>query len=64
MSIHTQIIEKDGRNEFVVIPYEKYLLVQEALEDLEDLRKFRTEKEESNHSPTKSLDDVLGEIKN
>ena len=43
----------------VVIPYEEFLLVQEALEDLEDLRTLRSEKEESGHLPTKSLDEVI-----
>jgi len=62
MSIHPQIIEKEGRKEFVVISYEEFLMVQEALEDLEDLRTLSTEKAEFGHLPTKSLDEVLSEI--
>jgi hypothetical protein len=33
MSIHPQIIEKDGRKEFVVLPYEEFLQMQEEIEN-------------------------------
>ena len=33
MSIHPQIIEKNGKKEFVVLPYEEFLRLQEELED-------------------------------
>ena len=41
MSIHPQIIEKEGKKEFVVLPYEEFLAIQEALEDFEDLKDLR-----------------------
>ena len=62
MSIHPQIIERDGKKEFVVLPYEEFLRVQEALEDYDDLRTLRDEKAASGTEPTRSLDDVLKEI--
>jgi len=62
MSIHPQIIEKEGRKEFVVLPYEEFLQIQEALEDLEDIRILREERISASSDPTKSLDDVLAEI--
>ncbi|CAN5866476.1 hypothetical protein BH11VER1_BH11VER1_27030 [soil metagenome] len=62
MSIHPQIIEKAGKKEFVVIPYEEFLLIQEALEDYEDLLALRNEKAATHAEPTRSLDIVLGEI--
>jgi len=55
MTIHPQIIEKEGKKEFVVIPYEEYVQIQEALEDLEDLKVLRQEKEQSKTEPTTSL---------
>ena len=55
MTIHPQIIEKEGKKEFVVIPYEEYVQIQEALEDLEDLKVLRQEKEQSKPEPTTSL---------
>jgi len=62
MSIHPQIIEKEGRKEFVVLPYEEFVLMQEALEDYEDLRALRDEKSASHGEPTRSLDDLLNEL--
>lgn len=62
ISIHPQVIEKEGRKEFVVLPYEEFLQIQEALEDLEDLRILRDEKRAAASAPTKTLDAVLAEI--
>jgi PHD/YefM family antitoxin component YafN of YafNO toxin-antitoxin module len=63
MSIHPQIIEKEGRKEFVVLPYEEFVLMQEALEDYEDLRALRDEKATAHGEPTRSLDDILNELR-
>jgi len=62
MSIHPQIIEKDGRKEFVVLPYEEFLQMQAEIEDYEDLRTLREEKATAHAEPTRSLDEVLNEI--
>jgi len=59
MSIHPQIIEKDGKKEFVVLPYEEFIRLQEALEDYDDLRTLRDEKASAQGEPTRTLDDVL-----
>jgi hypothetical protein len=47
MNLHAQILEKDGRKEFVVLPYDQYLLIQDQLEKYEDLRVLRESKAES-----------------
>ena len=62
MSLHPQIIEKKGIKEFVILPYEEYLLIQEELDDLYDLRELRSEKEKSKNEPTKKLDDIIGDL--
>ena len=62
MNIRPQIIEKDGKKEFAVLPYEDFLRLQQELEDYEDLRTLRQEKAEAQDEPTRSLDDVLAEI--
>lgn len=62
MSIHPQIIEKEGRKEFVVLPYEEFLQIQDALEDLEDIQILREERTSAASDATKSLNDVLAEI--
>lgn len=62
MSIHPQVIEKDGRKEFVIIPYEEFLHLQEELEDYHDLRMLREEKVSAGAEPTRSLDEVLKDL--
>jgi PHD/YefM family antitoxin component YafN of YafNO toxin-antitoxin module len=63
MTLHPQIIEKKGKKEFVIIPYEEFLLIQEALDDLDDIRELRKEKELSKNEPTRKLDDVIKDLK-
>ncbi|MDL1867347.1 type II toxin-antitoxin system Phd/YefM family antitoxin [Betaproteobacteria bacterium PRO4] len=47
MKLHPQIIEKEGRNEFVVLPYEEYLALTALIEDYEDLTDLRKARDES-----------------
>ena len=42
--LHTKILEKDGKKEFVVLPYEEFVLIQEELEDYEALKALRDAK--------------------
>ncbi|KAA3607727.1 MAG: type II toxin-antitoxin system Phd/YefM family antitoxin [Candidatus Scalindua sp. AMX11] len=49
MTLHPQIIEKDGKKEFVVLPYEEFILIKEELENYEDLKDLREAKENSKH---------------
>jgi PHD/YefM family antitoxin component YafN of YafNO toxin-antitoxin module len=63
MTLHPQIIEKEGKKEFVIIPYEEFLLIQEALDDLDDIRELRKEKELSKDEPTRKLDDVIKDLR-
>jgi len=58
MSIHPQIIEKEGKKEFVVLPYEEFLAMTEALEDFEDLKLLREAKAEGAKEPTIPLSSV------
>ncbi|MCF6158012.1 MAG: type II toxin-antitoxin system Phd/YefM family antitoxin [wastewater metagenome] len=62
MTFHPQIIEKDGKKEFVVLPYEEFLQIQEALEDFEDLKELRKEKEETKDLLTTPLDKVAKDL--
>ena len=34
MTLHPQIIEKEGKKEFVVLPYEEFVQLQEEIERL------------------------------
>jgi hypothetical protein len=58
MDLHPQILQKDGKDEFVVLPYEEFLEIQERLADAEDLLELRQAKREEGHHPAVSLADV------
>ncbi len=62
MRLYPQVIEKEGKKEFVVIPYEEFLQIEEALEDFEDLRELRKEREESMDTPSRSLREIGKEL--
>ena len=40
IELHPEILSKNGKREFVVLPYEEFVALQEELEDLEDLRQL------------------------
>ena len=62
MTIHSQIIEKDGKKEFVIIPYEEFVQIQEILENFDDLKELRKEKEASKDQPTTPLEKVSKDL--
>jgi len=62
MTLHPQIIERKGKKEFVVLPYEEFLSIQEALEDFEDLKELRKEKTKAKNKPTTPLNDVARKL--
>ncbi|MCX5647146.1 MAG: type II toxin-antitoxin system Phd/YefM family antitoxin [Phycisphaerae bacterium] len=53
-----QIIKKDGKKEFAVLPYADFLKIQEDLADYEDLRCLREAKELEKGTRTIGLSDL------
>lgn len=41
LKLHPEILVKNGKKEFVVLPYEEFLAVQERLAEADDLLDFR-----------------------
>jgi hypothetical protein len=58
IKLHPEILEKNGRPEFAVLPYEEFQAVQEILVDYEDLRDLRAAKSEEMDAPTMSLSEA------
>jgi PHD/YefM family antitoxin component YafN of YafNO toxin-antitoxin module len=52
MTLHPEILKKNGKNEFVVLPYEEFLAVQERLTDADDLRELRQAKRAEGRLPS------------
>ena len=62
MSIHPQVIEKEGKKEFVVLPYKEFLAIKKSLEDFEDLKDLRDAKAESSGEGTIKLADIRDDL--
>ncbi|MCK5146105.1 type II toxin-antitoxin system Phd/YefM family antitoxin [bacterium] len=58
ISLHSNILEKDGNKEFVVLPYDEFLEIQEELADYEDLRLLRNAKQSESDAATISLEEM------
>jgi hypothetical protein len=44
LKLHPEILSKNGRKQFAVLPYEEFLAVQERLADADDLLELRKAK--------------------
>jgi PHD/YefM family antitoxin component YafN of YafNO toxin-antitoxin module len=44
LKLHPEILMKNGKKEFVVLPYEEFLALQERLAEAEDLMELRKAK--------------------
>ena len=62
MKLHPQLIEKEGRKEFVVLPFEEYQALTELVSDYEDLRDLREEKEKSKNQKNIPLAKVIADL--
>lgn len=55
-TIHPSILEKNGKKEFAVLPYEEFEKMREDIHDYEDLKLLRQAKCEEANSPTIPLE--------
>ena len=56
--LHPEILTKNGRKEFAVLPYEEFVELQEWLADIEDLLDLRAAKEVEQGAPTIALAEI------
>ena len=52
MELHPQILQKNGKNEFAILPYEEFEALRELAEDYEDVRDLREAKAQERDAPT------------
>jgi hypothetical protein len=62
IELHPEILEKDGKKQFVILPYEEFAAIQEALADAADLTALRAAKKEEGNAPGLPLDKVMDEL--
>ncbi len=56
ISINPQVLEKNGKKEFAILPYEDFLKMQEELECYNDLRILREAKQEEQNASSVSFE--------
>ena len=62
-SSNIQIIKKNGKKEYVVMPYDEFLRIQEELDDYQNLRCLREAKESEQYAPTISMEELQKHLK-
>jgi PHD/YefM family antitoxin component YafN of YafNO toxin-antitoxin module len=58
LTLHPNILEKDGKKEFAILPYNEFESIAEELADYEDLKDLRSAKAKEGAAQTKSLLEV------
>ena len=62
MELHPEILKKNGRPEFAVLPYEEYLELERVLSDAQDLIDLREAKGVEHGVPGSSLEAAKREL--
>ena len=59
IQFHPEFIKKNGKNEFVILPYEEFVTIQELLEDAEDALLLEQARREDQGKPGVTLEEVM-----
>ena len=62
IELHPQIITRNGKKEYAVLPYAEFMRLRDQLEDYEDLRSLREAKAAEKDAPTIGMDEVKKKI--
>lgn len=62
IELHPEILEKDGKKQFVILTYEEFAAIEEALADAEDLAELRDAKSEEHDALGVPLEEVVDEL--
>ena len=62
LALHPQILEKDGRKEFAILPYDEFQRMSEELADYQDLKDLRAAKSKEVNADTLTLAEAREEL--
>ena len=62
LKLHPEILVRDGKKQFAVLPYEEFLAVQERLADTEDLLELRKAKRKEGKKRSTPLSEVKRQL--
>jgi hypothetical protein len=55
INIHANILEKNGKKQFAILPYNEFVKIKNDLDDYEDLKLLRQAKRKEAKSPPTSM---------
>ena len=61
--LHPQILKRDGKPNFVVLPYEEFVALSEELDDLRDSRAIRDVARADKGKPRHSLEEARAALR-
>ncbi len=62
MKLHPEVLKKNGVNEFVILPYDEFVALQQLLADAQDLVDLRKAVASEKDAPTISLEELKTEL--
>jgi len=62
INLHPEFLKKDGKPQFVVLSYDEFVFIQNALEDFEDLQSLRKAKIKRKNEPLISMEEMKKEL--
>ena len=62
VELHPELLSREGKRQFAVIPYEEFVQLQEWFEDARDLLDLELAIIENKDKPTYSLEEVTAEL--
>jgi PHD/YefM family antitoxin component YafN of YafNO toxin-antitoxin module len=62
LTLHPYILEQQGQKQFVVLPYNEFIALQEELQDFHDLKELREAKKAEQNAPTLSFEEAKKQL--
>jgi hypothetical protein len=62
MKLHPEVLKKNGVNEFVILPYDEFVALQQLLADAQDLVDLRKAVASEKNAATISLEELKTEL--
>jgi hypothetical protein len=62
IKLHAEVLKKNGVNEFVILPYDEFVALQQLLADAQDLVDLRAAVAEEKNAATISLEELKTEL--
>jgi len=62
LDLHPNILTKNGKNKFVVLPYKEYRALKELLEDIEDIALIEEARRNDDAGPGLTIEEVRKQL--